>query len=126
MVIYGQKTLDATSSARDRVNVSRLICYLNYQLDLLSKPYLFELNDIQTQKSVTATFTSFLGNLVSLRALYDFAVVCDPSNNTAARIDANELWIDIAVKPEKSIEFIYIPMRLLNTGAPLPGANRNG
>ena len=126
LVIYGQKTLDATSSARDRVNVSRLICYLNYQLDLLSKPYLFELNDIQTQKSVTATFTSFLGNLVSLRALYDFAVVCDPSNNTAARIDANELWIDIAVKPEKSIEFIYIPMRLLNTGAPLPGANRNG
>ena len=95
-------------------------------MDLLSKPYLFELNDIQTQKSVTATFTSFLGNLVSLRALYDFAVVCDPSNNTAARIDANELWIDIAVKPEKSIEFIYIPMRLLNTGAPLPGANRNG
>jgi len=126
LVIYGQKTLDALSEARDRVNVSRLICYLNYQLDNLAKPFLFELNDIQTQKAVTSTFTSFLGNLVSLRALYDFAVVCDPTNNTPARIDANELWIDIAIKPEKAIEFIYIPIRILNTGAPLPGANRNG
>jgi phage tail sheath protein FI len=125
LVIYGQKTLDALSEARDRVNVSRLVCYLNYQLDNLAKPFLFEQNDVQTQKAVTATFTSFLGNLVSLRALYDFAVVCDSTNNTPARIDANELWIDIAIKPEKAIEFIYIPIRILNTGAPLPGANRN-
>jgi hypothetical protein len=43
--------------------------------------------------------------------------VCDDSNNTPARIDANELWVDIAIEPVKAVEFIYIPLRLKNTGA---------
>jgi len=44
-------------------------------------------------------------------------VVCDTSNNTPARIDRSELWIDIAIEPVKAVEFIYVPVRLLNTGA---------
>jgi hypothetical protein len=52
--------------------------------------------------------------------VYDFAVVCDESNNTPTRIDRNELWVDCAIKPAKAIEFIYIPLRILNTGDPLP------
>lgn len=124
LVIYGQKTLAPVASAPDRINVARLLNYLNYQLDQLALPFLFEPNDEQTRKAVTTTFTSFMGNLVGQRALYDFAVVCDDTNNTPARIDRNELWIDIAIKPEKAIEFIYIPIRLLNTGDPMPGANR--
>ena len=124
LVVYGQKTLAPIASALDRVNVARLINYLNYQLDNLAKPFLFEPNDEQTRKAVNTTFNSFMTNLVSQRALYDFAVVCDDTNNTPARIDRNELWIDVAIKPEKAIEFIYIPIRILNTGDPLPGSNR--
>jgi len=123
LVVYGQKTLNPVSSALDRINVARLINYLKYQLDNLAKPFLFEQNDSVTRKNVTAVFSSFMQNLVKLRALYDFAVICDSSNNTSDRIDRNELWIDIAIKPEKSIEFIYIPIRVLNTGAPLPGGS---
>jgi phage tail sheath protein FI len=48
--------------------------------------------------------------------LYDFITVCDDSNNTPARIDRNELWLDIAIEPVKAIEFIYIPLRIKNTG----------
>ena len=43
-------------------------------------------------------------------------VVCDETNNTPTRIDANELHIDIAIEPVKAIEFIYIPIRIKNTG----------
>ncbi len=125
LVIYGQKTLNSVASALDRVNVARLINYLKYQLDNLAKPFLFEPNDAQTRQAVTATFNSFMGSLAGLRALYDFAVVCDESNNTPARIDQNQLWIDIAIKPEKAIEFIYIPIRILNTGDPLPNGGQN-
>lgn len=125
LVIYGQKTLNPYASALDRVNVARLINYLKYQLDNLAKPFLFEPNDKQTRQSVTNTFNSFMGNLVGLRALYDYAVICDETNNTPARIDANELWIDIAIKPTKAIEFIYIPIRILNTGDPLPNGAQN-
>lgn len=125
LVVYGQKTLNSVASALDRINVARLINYLKYQLDNLAKPFLFEPNDKQTRQAVTTTFNSFMGNLVGLRALYDFAVVCDETNNTPARIDRNELWIDIAIKPEKAIEFIYIPIRILNTGDPLPNGSQN-
>jgi Phage tail sheath C-terminal domain len=125
LVIFGQKTLNPIATALDRVNVARLINYLAYNLNTLAQPFLFEPNDQQTRQSVTNTFNSFMANLVGLRALYDYAVVCDSSNNTAARIDANELWIDIAIKPEKAIEFIYIPIRVLNLADPMPGGTQN-
>ena len=54
--------------------------------------------------------------LTSQRALFDFAVVCDETNNTPARIDRNELFVDIAIEPIKAVEFIFIPVRLKNTG----------
>jgi len=122
LVVYGQKTLNPVASALDRVNVARLINYLSYYLDNLAKPFLFELNDAQTRSQVVTVFNSFMGSLLSLRALYDFSVVCDSSNNTPTTIDANELWIDVAIQPEKAIEFIYIPIRILNTGATLPSS----
>jgi len=119
LVVFGQKTLSPIASALDRVNVARLIVYLRYQLDQLAKPFLFEPNDRITRDQVTDTFNRFFEDLVSKRAVFDFLVVCDETNNTGARIDRNELWIDIAIQPVKAIEFIYIPLRIKNTGESL-------
>jgi len=119
LVVYGQKTLSPIASALDRVNVARLIVYLRYQLDLIAKPFLFEPNDRITRDQVVDTFNRFMEDLVTKRALFDFLVVCDETNNTGARIDRNELWIDIAIQPVKAIEFIYIPLRIKNTGESL-------
>jgi Phage tail sheath C-terminal domain len=119
LVVYGQKTLNPIAEATDRVNVARLCNYLRYQLDLLAKPFLFEQNDLQTRDAFKVTLERFLSGLVGLQALTDFAVVCDTSNNTPERIDANELWADILIQPVKAIEFIYLPVRILNTGATL-------
>ena len=119
LTIWGQKTRSATSSALDRINVARLINYIRYQSDLLAMPYLFEPNDSTTRKNVKTSFDTFLSELVTLRGLYDFLVVCDGSNNTGARIDRNELWIDIAIQPTKAVEFIYIPIRIKSTDADL-------
>jgi phage tail sheath protein FI len=55
-------------------------------------------------------------DLVNKRGIYDYLVVCDTTNNTPATIDANELFVDIAIEPVKAVEFIYIPMRIQNTG----------
>lgn len=119
IVVFGQKTRQPYSSATDRINVVRLENYLRYQLDALATPFLFEPNDSTTRKAVKDAFDRFLSELITLRALYDFLVVCDLSNNTPARIDRNELWIDIAIQPVKAIEFIYIPIRIKNTGSSL-------
>jgi hypothetical protein len=119
LVVFGQKTLSPTATAMDRINVARLIVYLRYHLDLIAKPFLFEPNDRITRDQVTDTFNRFLEDLTSKRALFDFLVVCDETNNTGTRIDKNELWIDIAIQPVKAVEFIYIPLRIKNTGESL-------
>jgi phage tail sheath protein FI len=116
LVNYGQKTRARNASALDRINVSRLTVYLRSQLNKLARPYIFEPNDKVTRNEVKQAVESLLLELVGLRALFDFAVVCDESNNTPARIDRNELWVDIAIEPIKAVEFIYIPLRVKNTG----------
>ena len=116
LVVFGQKTRARNASALDRVNVARLVVYLRVQLEKLARPYLFEPNDKITRDQIKAAADALMLELVSLRALYDFLVVCDETNNTPARIDRNELWLDIAIEPVKAIEFIYIPLRIKNTG----------
>jgi hypothetical protein len=116
LVNYGQYTRAKVASALDRINVVRLVAFLRRQLTILSKPYLFEPNDAQTRREIKAAAESLLIELVGQRALYDFIVVCDTTNNTPARIDKSELYMDIAIEPVKAVEFIYIPLRIKNTG----------
>ena len=113
---YGNKTSFDSSSALDRINVARLVAYIRRQLTLAARPFVFEPNDPQTRKSIRSVIEGLFQDLVAKRGLYDYSVVCDESNNTPARIDRNELWVDIAVEPVKAVEFIYIPVRIFNTG----------
>jgi len=117
LVCMGQYSRAKVASALDRINVVRLVAYLRRQLNILAKPYLFEPNDAQTRKEIKGAVDSVLLELVGQRALNDFIVVCDTTNNTPARIDRSELHVDIAIEPVKAVEFIYIPLRILNTGA---------
>jgi hypothetical protein len=117
LTIFGQKTSSPAASARDRVNIERLLCYIRRQLRKSSYVFLFQPNDQQTRDDIKAMIDGFLNDLMMRRALYDFVTLCDSSNNTPVRIDRNELWVDIALKPVKAVEFIYIPIRILATGA---------
>lgn len=117
LFVFGQKTLHPYDSALDRVNVARLVCYLRTQFEPLARPFIFEPNDKQTRLTIKGRFNDFLTDLVSKRALYDFLVVCDETNNTPTRIDRNELYVDVAIAPVKAAEFIYVPIRVVNTGA---------
>jgi phage tail sheath protein FI len=116
IVNFGQYTRARNASALDRINVARLVAFMRRQLEILAKPYLFEPNDAQTRREIKAAAESFLLELAGQRALYDFIVVCDESNNTPARIDRSELYMDIAIEPVKAVEFVFIPLRIKNTG----------
>jgi len=113
---YGNKTSFNSSSALDRTNVARLVAYIRRQLTLAARPFVFEPNDSLTRNQIAGVVQTLMVDLVAKRGLYDYLVICDESNNTPARIDRNELWIDVAVEPVKAAEFIYIPVRILNTG----------
>jgi len=113
---FGNKTSYNSSSALDRTNVARLIAYVRRQLTLAARPFIFEPNDALTRNQIAGVVQTLMVDLVAKRGIYDYLVVCDESNNTPARIDRNELWIDVALEPVKAAEFIYIPVRVLNTG----------
>ena len=126
IVNYGNKTISATPSALDRINVARLVAYLRLRLEEIGNNFLFEPNDQLTRNQITVVIEGLMQDLRAKRALYDYLIVCDESNNTPARIDANELYVDIAIEPVKAVEFIYIPVRIKNTGeiaAGSPAAN---
>jgi hypothetical protein len=116
IVNFGNKTTRAVTTALDRINVARLVAFLRGRLDEIGKLYLFEPNDQITRNEITNTVNSLMVDLIAKRAIYDYLVVCDLSNNTPARIDASELWVDVAIEPVKAVEFIYIPLRIKNTG----------
>ena len=117
LVAYGQYTRQLVASSLDRINVARLVIYLRYQLNAIAKPFIFEPNDQITRNEIKQQIEKLMLNLTAERALYDYLVVCDTTNNTPSRIDASELYVDIAIEPVKAVEFIYIPLRLENTGA---------
>jgi len=117
ILVMGQKTTYGATSALDRVNVSRLVKFIKRQLRKGLFSFLFEPNDKITWDLVKAACDGFLSTLISRRALYDFATLVDETNNTPETIDNNELHVDIAIKPVKAIEFIYVKVRVVRTGA---------
>ena len=122
IVNFGNKTTATATTALDRINVARLVAFLRGRLEEIGKQFLFEPNDELTRNEISNVINSLMIDLVAKRALYDYLVVCDLSNNTPARIDRNELWVDIAIEPVKAVEFIYIPLRIKNTGEIAAGA----
>lgn len=116
ILVLGQKTTYARSSALDRVNVSRLVKFMRRQIRKALFNWLFEPNDEQTRRQVKYAIDNFCMTLVNRRALYDFATIVNETNNTPETIDNNELHVDLAIKTVKVVEFIYATIRLVRTG----------
>lgn len=116
-LVWGQKTSAPAASALDRINVVRLVMYLRRSLRKGALPFVFEPNDKITRDNLKAAADSILNDILIKRGLTDYASYCDDSNNYGDRIDRNELWLDVAIKPVKAAEFIYIPIRVTTTDA---------
>ena len=54
--------------------------------------------------------------LRTMKVLYDYLVICDERNNTPEVIDANELVVDIYLKPVRAAEFILVNFYATRTG----------
>lgn len=117
IVIFGQKTLQATPSALDRINVRRLLIFLKREISLIASTLLFDQN-------VTTTWNRFKGQVEPLLAsvktrlgLTDYRVVLDSTTTTPDLIDRNILYAKIFLKPARAIEFIVIDFNITRTGA---------
>jgi hypothetical protein len=116
IILFGDKTGYAKSSAFDRINVRRLFIYLENAISQAAKDQLFEFNDSLTRTNFVNTIEPFLRDVQAKRGIFDYVVVCDETNNTAAVIDNNEFIADIYIKPSRSINFIGLNFIATKTG----------
>jgi len=116
IVLLGDKTMLAASSAFNRINVRRLFMVVEKAIAAAAKFQLFEFNDAFTRSQFTSLVTPFLRDVQGRRGLYDFKVICNESNNTGEVIDRNEFVADIFLKPAKSINFIQLNFIATRTG----------
>jgi len=115
-VIFGQKTLQNQPSAFDRVNVRRLFLYLEKRTRETVKYFVFEPNTLFTRTNVVNILTPIFDDAKNNEGLYDYLIVCDERNNTPEVIDANELVVDIYLKPVRAAEFILVNFYATRTG----------
>lgn len=115
-VLYGDKTALNKPSAFDRINVRRLFIVLEKAIATAAKSTLFELNDEFTRAQFRNLVEPYLRDIKGRRGIYDFRVVCDATNNTPERVDRNEFWGDIYIKPARSINFIQLNFIAVRTG----------
>jgi hypothetical protein len=116
IILFGDKTGFGKSSAFDRINVRRLFIYLEEAISQAAKDSLFEFNDEITRTNFVNTVEPFLRDVQAKRGIFDYVVICDETNNTAAVIDNNEFVADIYIKPARSINFIGLNFIATKTG----------
>lgn len=117
IVAWGQKTLQAKSSALDRINVRRLLITIKKYIASTSRYLLFEQNTSQTRNKFLALVNPYLESVQYRSGLYSFKVVMDDTNNTPDVIDRNMLVGHIYIQPTRTAEFIELTFNVLPTGA---------
>ena len=116
IVLFGDKTGLGKASAFDRINVRRLFIFLENAISGAARDQMFEFNDEITRTNFVNIVEPFLRDVQAKRGIFDFRVICDETNNTAAIIDNNEFVADIFIKPARSINFIGLTFVATRTG----------
>ena len=116
IILFGDKTGLGKASAFDRINVRRLFIFLENAISSAARDQMFEFNDEITRTNFVNIVEPFLRDVQAKRGIFDFRVICDETNNTAAIIDNNEFVADIFIKPARSINFIGLTFVATRTG----------
>ncbi len=117
IVVFGQKTLQVTPSALDRINVRRLMIFVKKEISRIAATTLFEQNIQGTWDRFKGRVIPFLEEVQSGLGLTDFRVILDETTTTPDLIDRNILYAKIFLKPARSIEFIALDFVITKSGA---------
>jgi len=117
IVIFGQKTLQVTPSALDRINVRRLMIFIKKEISRIASGILFDQNVPATWLRFTGQAEPLLASVKARMGLTEFRVVLDETTTTPDLIDRNILYAKIFLKPARAIEFIAIDFNIARSGA---------
>ena len=117
IVIFGQKTLQVTPSALDRVNVRRLMIHVKKRISRMATSVLFDQNVRSTWNRFLGMVEPFLQGVKTRYGLTDFKVVLDETTTTPDLIDRNIMYAKIFLKPARAIEYIALDFTISRSGA---------
>ena len=117
IVIFGQKTLQASASALDRINVRRLLLFIKKRVSAIAATILFDNNVQVTWNRFLSQVDPFLKSVKLNLGLTDYKIVLDETTTTPDLVDRNILYAKIFLKPARAIEFIAIDFNIARTGA---------
>lgn len=115
--IFGQKTLQRRPTALDRVNVRRLMFYIEKKIRIASRQLLFDPHDDELRQKFVRVATAILTEVQVGRGIYDFRIKCDEELNPPDVVDRNELRARIGVQPVRAAEFFFIEFSIHRTGS---------
>ena len=119
ITIFGQRTTQRSPTALDRINVRRLMIYIRKIILLATQRFVFEPNDEFTWAQIESVVNPFLDDIRRQRGITEFRVICDETVNTPVRVDRNELWTKVLIKPTKTAEILIFELNLTNQSAQL-------
>ena len=117
IVIFGQKTLQQTASALDRINVRRLMIYLKREISFIASRLLFSPNTQDTWDRFLGQASPLLESVKAEYGIEDFRLVLDDATTTPDLIDRNIIYAKLLVKPTRAVEFFAIDFVVTNSGA---------
>tara|TARA_R110002020_G_scaffold47320_6_gene134711 strand:- start:6592 stop:9444 length:2853 start_codon:yes stop_codon:yes gene_type:complete len=117
IVIFGQKTLQVTPSALDRINVRRLMIFVKKRISQVAATILFDPNVSTTWARFISAATPILADIKTNFGLSDYKLVLDDTTTTPDLVDRNIMYARIFLKPTRAIEYIAIDFNITRTGA---------
>lgn len=121
ITIFGQRTAQRDPTALDRINVRMLMIYIRKVLLLSTQRFAFEPNDAILWSQIQETVNPLLDDIKRRRGITEFKVVCDETVNTPLRVDRNEVWCKILIKPTKAAEAVVFELNITSQSAKISG-----
>lgn len=114
VVVWGQKTLLATDSALERVNVRRLLIDIRRKVKNVSNRIIFEQSKEATLSRFADMVRPILKDVQDKNGVSNFLVKIDTTTTTVADFENKIIRGKIYIQPRKSLEFISLDFVLAN------------
>jgi len=115
-VVWGQKTLYASPSALERVNVRRLMLSLRRQIRKVANRFLFEPNKESTLARFQQLCQPILKKVQDQQGVSSYLVKIDTSTTTQVDVENKTIRGKIFIVPVRTLEFLDLSFVLTNQG----------
>lgn len=115
-LVWGQRTLLASDSALERVNVRRLLISLRREVRRIANRIVFEPNREETLARFSALVNPIFKRVQDQRGIEKFLVRIDTTTTTQTDIENRTIRGKIFLVPTRTLEFLSIDFVVTNAG----------